>query len=356
MVQTFSTNSHIPLFTGAFTAADLADLLTAVDALVDGGKTNYEAALVDAQDWFLGQVAATDGFTNFELFLSDGQATRYLDDAGNVQSGNSTVSLNEALDAAADMINQTGLLSGDDKVLVNAIGMGGAQQLKLDQIDNTGGSVIVDLGDPSALEQTILDSLIQTFDVGADVIVGGAGDDVIFGDLPNTDALALDILGQGEDLNLLPGAGWFVFQALEAGSGLVSAGWDRADTVDYLRNNVTELSAGGRGKADVIDGGAGDDIISGQGGADVITGGAGEDLFIYSDGDGGLTLAEADVITDFEDGLDMFDLSGTSAASFADVTIGVNGSDATIMVASTSEILAVVTGAAGQLDASDFVF
>ena len=98
------------------------------------------------------------------------------------------------------------------------------------------------------------------------------------------------------------------------------------------------------------------DTLTGLGGSDNLTGGGGADVFIYSDGDGGLTLSEADVISDYVDGVDSFDLSGTSATGFGDLTIGTSGSDAVITVTSTSEILALVTGADGQLDATDFVF
>ncbi|MCH8189166.1 MAG: M10 family metallopeptidase C-terminal domain-containing protein, partial [Proteobacteria bacterium] len=97
------------------------------------------------------------------------------------------------------------------------------------------------------------------------------------------------------------------------------------------------------------------DILIGGVGGDTLTGGTGADTFVYADGDGG-TLALADVISDFEDGVDMFDLSGTSATTFTDLSIGTSGVDAVIMVTSTSEILAVVTGADGQIDSSDFIF
>ena len=62
------------------------------------------------------------------------------------------------------------------------------------------------------------------------------------------------------------------------------------------------------------------------------------------------------MIDDYVDGVDSFDLLGTSATNFSDLTIGTSGADATIMVTSTSEILAVVTGADGDLDATDFTF
>jgi Ca2+-binding RTX toxin-like protein len=78
---------------------------------------------------------------------------------------------------------------------------------------------------------------------------------------------------------------------------------------------------------DTITGGAGDDTISALAGADVIaggagvdtmTGGAGADRFNFADAqaDTGITLATADVITDFVTGSDQIDI-GTANAGIA---------------------------------------
>ncbi len=60
---------------------------------------------------------------------------------------------------------------------------------------------------------------------------------------------------------------------------------------------------GGR-RGDLIDGGAGDDRIDGGGGKDYLTGGDGADTFVFvADG-------RKDFIMDFQDGMDLIDLSG----------------------------------------------
>ncbi len=60
---------------------------------------------------------------------------------------------------------------------------------------------------------------------------------------------------------------------------------------------------GGR-RGDTINGGAGDDRIDGGGGKDFLTGGVGADTFVFvADG-------RKDFIMDFEDGIDLIDLSG----------------------------------------------
>jgi hypothetical protein len=110
----------------------------------------------------------------------------------------------------------------------------------------------------------------------------------------------------------------------------------------------------GSGADEALIGGSGADRLEGGGGADILTGNAGADVFVYSTGDGG-TLATADVISDFEDGIDLIDLQGTTANVIGDVTIDANGGNASISVG--GEVLAVLTGIADtDLDSNDFIF
>ena len=74
--------------------------------------------------------------------------------------------------------------------------------------------------------------------------------------------------------------------------------------------------------------------------------GTGADVFVYSEGDGDLILANADVITDFDDGTDLIGLSGGLA--FADLTVS-DGADTTISVTATGEILTLVQGVPDNL-------
>ena len=119
-----------------------------------------------------------------------------------------------------------------------------------------------------------------TPNAGSDTLTGGIENDIIFGDIVNTE--------------------W-----LPNGSSL----WDYNDVVSYLTttlghapstgeiydeflsNNLKygEEKSEGVGKADNIDGGAGDDIIYGQGGDDTITGGTGSDLIFGGTGADTLT-------------------------------------------------------------------
>ncbi|WP_199247354.1 hypothetical protein [[Phormidium] sp. ETS-05] len=115
-------------------------------------------------------------------------------------------------------------------------------------------------------------------------------------------------------------------------------------------------------QADTINGGAGDDEIWPGSSNDLVTGGGGSDKFVLVGGEG------TNTITDFEDGVDFIGLGRktdyvlgesvtlqTTDLNFADLTIGANGSDATVTVTATGELLAVIQGAAGAIDESDFM-
>jgi len=140
---------------------------------------------------------------------------------------------------------------------------------------------------------------------GNDTINGGAGDDLIFGDAVNTDALAI-----AQGLVMPIGSGWAVFQALETGA------WTRADTIAYIQANhqLVSTESGRTGGNDTISGGDGNDTIYGQEGNDIISGGTGNDILWGGTGSDtfkwNLGETGADKITDFTVGVggDVLDL------------------------------------------------
>ena len=85
-----------------------------------------------------------------------------------------------------------------------------------------------------------------------------------------------------------------------------------------------------------------------------MTGGAGADTCVLAEGDGGGTLDLADLLTDFEDGIDLIGLEGGLQVS--DLTIADGGTaNTTISVTATGEILALLEGITQDLlDGSDF--
>jgi Ca2+-binding RTX toxin-like protein len=134
---------------------------------------------------------------------------------------------------------------------------------------------------------------IQRGGYGRDRLEGGAGDDRQYGGSGNDKLVG----GQGGDR---------MFG--QAGNDMMKGDADN----DWLR------------------GGDGDDTLRGGAGRDVLFGESGADTFLYANaGDSGLILAERDVIRDFQQGIDVIDLSlidahpggGDQAFTF----IGTNG-------------------------------
>ena len=140
--------------------------------------------------------------------------------------------------------------------------------------------------------------------VGNDTLYGGDGDDIIFGDVINTDALPWGVNGNPtKPVDLQNGAGTHALETfLELKNGIAPS---NADMYDYIRANHETFNVAGdtRGGSDHLYGGAGNDILYGQGGNDFLIGGAGDDIlfggagadtFVWQKGDFG-----KDVIKDF---------------------------------------------------------
>ena len=149
--------------------------------------------------------------------------------------------------------------------------------------------------------------------IGNDTFDGGAGDDIING-REGHDTL---IGGEGND--------WI---SGDGGSGYAGN--------DILFGNAGNDDLRGRGGNDQIDGGTG---------SDTITTGSGLDKIILRIGDGGNTLSDADIITDFTDGSDKLRLDG--GLLFSQLVIaqgsGVYAFD-TIISKGSEEYLAILQG------------
>ena len=75
---------------------------------------------------------------------------------------------------------------------------------------------------------------------------------------------------------------------------------------------------GGAGN-DTLAGGIGEDTLDGGTGTDTLTGNGAADTFVIRSGDGSTTLADADVVTDFQDGTDVIGLD--NGLTFDELTI-----------------------------------
>ena len=136
---------------------------------------------------------------------------------------------------------------------------------------------------------------------GNDVVAGGAGDDTLEGGEGNdsmSGSFGNDLIfGNGGADDIGGGTGR---DTIDAGAGNDSVGGGEGDD-SISGGDGNDFLAGG-GRNDIIDGGAGNDTINAGAGNDTITGGTGADQFVFSSFFDG----EADIITDFEDGLDSF--------------------------------------------------
>ena len=292
---------------GSFNLAEggLADATAFINGLVAAGGTNYQRALERVAE-FLGDVEPGD--SNFVYFLSDGEPGFGDTDEG-IADFNGFVAEFGNL-----QVHATGIDVDADALVL------------LSRFDNTGGAQ--NIQDPADLP---LDpaSTVNPLPVGEDVLVGGSGSDIIFGDAINTDGLASAAFGAAGEHD---GAGYDALVAFLVENGLADTDDPQfADQVaDFIRADPFQFIVPGdeRGEADSIDGGAGDDTLFGMGGDDLLTGGQGNDLIFGGAGSDTfvLNLAEdsgSDVISDFAgDTLrlnDVFDYDASGAVDLADL-------------------------------------
>jgi Ca2+-binding RTX toxin-like protein len=128
-----------------------------------------------------------------------------------------------------------------------------------------------------------------------------------------------------------------------------------------LEDRHTKDSVIGTDGADTITGTSTGEIIFAGAGKDTISTGAGVDYIILAPSIGGsATLANADTVSDFTNGTDMFALSGVTYAELTREADANNAADTVISVTATSSAakvyLMTVTGVAyGNINADDFV-
>ena len=203
------------------------------------------------------------------------------------------------------------------------------------------------------------DDLIIIYDRGSktDVIDAGAGDDIV---RVGTD-FATDTLNGGDGSDTVSFR-WYGFEASSGATfnlathgtnfeNIIGSYYDDVLTGDNNANNITGDNAesqsegantiSGLGGNDTLSGNGGDDQIDGGTGADTITTG-GTDTIILRAGDGGSTLAGADIITDFPDGTDILGMD--DGLQYADLTIaqGTGDNANNTIISAGSEYLAIL--------------
>ncbi len=277
-------------------AAKLAALIDKIDHLMADGATNYEAAFEQTGDWFQ-SLPADASYKNLTFFLTDGNPTTHDGE----WFGGKVMNYGDVANALDDFQQVAGY--GE----VHAIGIGaGVNESILKFFDNTDVTtqqsvwlndglfseslVTADAGQVdlvndadglnAALQGGGPDS-IDPLPVSSDTLSGGDGNDILFGDVINTDSLSW----VGRPDNLPDGSGLDALKAyLKADLGHDAT---NQDIYDYIKDHADQFNVSGdtRGGNDTLDGGAGNDTLYGQGGNDTLIGGAGNDTLYGGAGD-----------------------------------------------------------------------
>jgi Ca2+-binding RTX toxin-like protein len=220
--------------------------------------------------------------------------------------------------------NRLNGLGGNDILIGNA----GA-----DTLDGGDGTDTLNGGDGN-------DTLLAGSGLWTDVLVGAAGDDTY--ELYNVASQIYENSGEGTDT--LRSYAWVTtLPPLVEVLVLV----DPTNNVDGIGNEL----------ANTITGNAGNNVLRGQVGADTLTGGVGQDTFVIEQGGGGSLITMADVITDYQDGIDSIGLY--AGLTFAGLTIqqgsGANANHTIIQHTGTISYLAIVQNVnASAIDMLDF--
>ncbi|MGM0831926.1 MAG: type I secretion C-terminal target domain-containing protein, partial [Pseudomonadota bacterium] len=345
----FSTSIKFDKSINDFNANSITQLEEFIDAVKQDTYTNYEAAFKASAAWF--KNVSSEDYENVAYFLTDGVPTAYDNGSSVTATGNyysNRVTMQKSAEAFNELINE--------KVGVNAIGIGSdisrdyleffdntASEVNTETLDiiaqgrifgfpynykdgsitgNTGNVSIVN--DAASLKAALVggSESNELAELGDDHLIGGKGNDILFGDTVNSDHLAWtntdtnEVFDAGEHdglgyLGLIEYLTWEVNNGAAPSeaeiTGYVRANWEDLVETNRLEGGNNTLD-GGEGN-DILVGGAGNDTLIGGSGNDILIGGDGDDIFLWRDGDEGTTGAPVvDVVKDFGNGQDTLDL------------------------------------------------
>ncbi|TDH64607.1 hypothetical protein E2C06_01295 [Dankookia rubra] len=204
---------------------------------------------------------------------------------------------------------------------------------------------------------------------GADSISGGDGNDRIYADASDTidGGDGYDIMYMVTDAPYAVDLGAIHVEWLFAGAGNDSVASSTATPIQVYANAGNDTVSGGGGN-DTLWGGDGDDNLVGNAGSDTLVGEAGNDTLAGGAGDDGLYGGNGadvfvlgagwgnDTIFDWQDGSDLIDaraLASLGVTTIGSFTIAANGTNALVGYAGNT---LTIIGAAGKIDAADFLF
>ncbi|MBP0031041.1 Ig-like domain-containing protein [Roseofilum sp. Guam] len=122
------------------------------------------------------------------------------------------------------------------------------------------------------------------------------------------------------------------------------------DNDSLLGNQNRDILSGGAGndilfggqEEDTLDGNQGDDTLSGDLGQDFLYGGDGIDVFVLRTGSAANNISLADIVADFQVGVDFIGLTG--GLTFVDVTLEVLNNTTIVTITQTNQVLGIING------------
>ncbi|ELM3616787.1 VWA domain-containing protein [Aeromonas sobria] len=290
--------------------------MTSNGSATSGEYTNYEAGLAQANNWIESSSPILAADVNKVVFVSDGVPNRALNNSGSVVTVDPTEAMQHVLGTGSnDNVSEVGLIETADPGTAQAftiesvgINVSNSALALLTDVEGTGGSAnnVTTANQLTDIIGNIAGGLLNVAVVGNDVLRGGDGNDILFGDSIYADSID---------------GGWAAFAAAYPGAtnselrSLITAGHSSFGKDGSVGGN--DILDGGAG-ADILYGQKGDDLLIGGSGSDTLTGGAGKDTFKWSAADAGGT----DVIKDFTTGTggDVLDISELLSGEHANKT------------------------------------
>ena len=243
-------------------------VLAQIDAMEAIGGTVYSDGYKAATDWFGGKndpnSLQNNGGKNIVIFVTDGEP--------------------DSESSAQNAYNQ--LVAAVDNITVETVGIAitdkdATSLLNGLTTNNKGAHFIADastLG--NVFGEIVSDITTSTVTPAADdIILGGRGNDMLFGDALNADyLLGAGYTWEGKE-EYIQGSSWDIIQAyLAATLGYPPTEADIAKFISQnadklgLTDSITDDTGSVRGGNDTLLGGSGDDTIYGQGGDDLLFG------------------------------------------------------------------------------------
>ncbi len=122
-----------------------------------------------------------------------------------------------------------------------------------------------------------------------------------------------------------------------------------ADTTFFFGSDGDDEFDAGAGD-DTLTGGQGNDTLTGGTGVDTLTGGLNDDIFVFADGDG------VDTVTDFEDGIDLLDVSAMLVADSSGFVITGNSTTNVTVDFGAGDTVTLIGVSPITVDDADFLF